>query len=168
MVSRTLATAFVATLFLVTGCENSDPAAPSADTPAFAQDPAAGNGNKLVFSLDEDFTVECGGGEILDVHAEGWLQIRVFPQPSNPNVQLNVFHSVLTFTNSAGETFTFNDLGPDRYFLDDGIFSVAVVGRIGGAGLIGRFVINLETGEVEFVAGKEFGGVIALACEALT
>jgi hypothetical protein len=169
MVSRTLVPAFVATLFLVSGCDNSEPASPSTDTPVFAQVPATGNGNKIVVPFDEDFpTVDCGGGEILDVHFVGWIQMRVFDQPRNRNVQLNVFHSVITYTNSAGETFTFNDLGPDRVYFDDGNLVVAVVGRIGGAGLIGRFVLNLGTDVVEFFVGKDIGDVNALACEALT
>ena len=168
MASRTLAPAFIATLFLVSGCENSEPAAPSTD-PAFAQAPATGNGNKFVVPIDEDFpTVDCPGGATLDVHSKGWMQVRVFGQPRNRNVQLTIFHSVITFQNSAGETFKFNDLGPDRVYFDHGDLVVAVVGRIGGAGLIGRFVPNLETDELEFFAGNDIGDVNALACEALT
>jgi hypothetical protein len=168
MISRTLGPAIVATLFLVTGCENSEPASPSTDTPALAQVPATGNDNKLVFPVDEDLpTVECGGGKILDVHLEGWVQVRVFPQPSNRNVQLDIFHHVFTFTNSAGDTFVWNDVGPDHVYLD-GNFLVAVVGRSGGTGLIGRLVINLDTGEVEFSAGKEIQDIFTLACELLT
>jgi hypothetical protein len=37
-----------------------------------------------------------------------------------------------------------------------------------GSGVIGHVVVNLDTGEVELVAGKEFGTAAALACEALT
>lgn len=172
MSSQTVVPALVVTLFLATGCDNSEPASPSTDLPALAQAPATGNDNKLVFPVDEDLpSVDCGGGEILDVHQDGWIQVRVFPQPNNRNAELDVFHLVATFTNSAGETFVFNEVGPDHYYfedLPDGDFIVATIGRIGGAGVIGRIVINLTTGEVEFVAGKEFAGVEALACEALT
>jgi hypothetical protein len=153
----------------MTGCENSDPASPSADTPAFAQVPATGNGNKIVDSFDEAFPrVNCGSGEILDARIKGWVQTRFFDQPSNRNVELDVFHSVLTFTNSAGETFPFHDLGPDLVYFDDGVLVVALMGRVGSEGVIGRLVINTNTGAVEFFAGKDIGDVNALACQALT
>jgi hypothetical protein len=169
MFSRTLAPGLAATLFLVTGCGNSDPASPPTDTPAFAQVPATGNGNKIVDSFDHPFpSVDCGGGEILDAHIKGWVQTRFFDQPNNRNVELDVFHSVLTFTNSAGETFTFHDLGPDLVYFDHGLLVVALMGRIGSEGVIGRLVINTDTGAVEFFAGKDIGDVNDLACQALT
>jgi hypothetical protein len=168
MLWRIVVPTLVGTLFLVTGCENSEPASPSTGTPTFAQGgPATGNGNKEVVLIDERFPVECPGGEILEVHLSGWFQARLFPQPNNRNAQLTVFHQIITFTNTAGETFVFTEVGPDHAFFEDGILYVAVVGRLGG-GLIGRLVFNPETGEDVFVAGKEFEGVEALACEALT
>ena len=169
MPDRILATAFLGTLFLVTGCENSTPVSQSTDSPALAQAPAPGNGNKLVFPVDEDLpSADCGGGEILDGHLDGWVQVRSFGQPSNRNVELDIFHLVHTYTNSAGETFAFRDVGPDHYYIEDGNVIVAVTGRSSGSGVIGHVLINLTTGEVEFVAGKEFGSVEALACQALT
>jgi hypothetical protein len=169
MLSPTLVPAVVATLFLATGCNNSELASPSTDRPALAQVPATGNDNKLVIPIDEDLpSTDCGGGEILDVHQDGWIQVRIFPQPNNRNAELDVFHLVTTFTNSAGETFVFNEVGPDHYYFEAGDLFVATIGRIGGAGVIGRILINLTTDEVEFVAGKQFAGVEALACEALT
>jgi hypothetical protein len=82
-------------------------------------------------------------------------------------VELDVFHSATTFTNSAGKTYVFHDVGPDHYYMDGGDLIVESSGRLGG-GLIGRVVTNLTTGEVLFVAGKEFAGVESLACAALT
>jgi hypothetical protein len=158
---------------MLAACAGDDPLSPlvsmpSTDTPAFARAPATGNGNKLVDAFDRDFgSVDCGGGKILDVHIKGWVQTRFFPA-GNRNVQLDVFHSILTFTNLAGETFIFHDLGPDRVYFADGNLVVALTGRIGSEGHIGRLVINAETGEVEFIAGNDIGDVFGLACAALT
>jgi hypothetical protein len=122
----------------------------------------------LVFSIDETFPVDCGDEELVG-NEVGWFQIRLFTQPGNRHVELDVFHLVVTFTNSAGETFTFRDVGPDSYYLDDaGNLIIATTGRSTGSGVIGHVVINLTTGEVTLVAGKEFGSAEALACEALT
>jgi hypothetical protein len=158
----------VGALFLVTGCDNPDLVSPATDDPVFAQVPADGNGNKLVFSVDEDFPVGCGGGEILVGNVAGWFQVRVFDQPSNRNVELDVFHLFITYTNSAGETFSFHDVGPDRFYIDDGDLIVAITGRATSSGVIGHVVFNISTGEVELIAGNEFGNVDDLACEALT
>jgi hypothetical protein len=64
-------------------------------------------------------------------------------------------------------TFTFYDLGPDPVYFDDGLVG-ALMGRVGSQRVVGRLVINAETGAVEFFAGKDIGDVTALACEALT
>ena len=166
MVSRTLAPAFVATLLLTTGCENSEPASPSTDTPAFVQVPATGHGNKQVIPIDvEEPNVDCGGGQILEEHVEGWLQVHVFDQPKN--VVLEVFHSVVTFTNSAGDTFRVPDVGPDRVYFDGENLVVAVMGRIASEKFIGRLVFNADTGELLFAAGRN-NDINALACQALT
>jgi hypothetical protein len=161
-------TILVAALFLLAACQ--DPAAVSqpTDTAALARAPATGNGHKLVFPIDEDDVVSCAPGEELALHFAGWIQVRVFDEPVKQNVELDVYHVVGTFTNTAGKTYKFIDAGPDRFYLEDGNLILATSGRVGFGGLIGHRVINLTTGETEFIAGKEFGGVEALACEALT
>jgi hypothetical protein len=154
------------------GCSSEvgpDTLGPTPGLGAFAEAPATGNGHKLVFPIDEDDpSVDCGGGQILEAHLQGWIQVRVFDRPGSRNLELDVFHLVVTFTNSAGETYAFHDVGPDRYYVEGGnLVIVASSGRLGG-GLIGHIVTNLTTGEVELVAGKQFAGVETLACEALT
>jgi hypothetical protein len=135
---------------------------------ALARAPSDGNGNKLVFPIDETFPVDCGDEELVG-SAVGWIQVKLFEGAGNRNLELDVFHTVLTYTNSAGETFTFRDVGPDHYYVDDdGNLVIAITGRSTGSGVIGHVVINLTTGEVTHVAGKEFGTAEALACEALT
>jgi hypothetical protein len=106
---------------------------------------------------------------VLDVHLEGWLQGRTFDQPDNPNVVLEVFHALITFTNAAGDTYDFHDIGPDHYYIQDGTLFVALSGHSAGSNVIGHVILNVDTGEtVEFVAGRGFGSTEALACEALT
>jgi hypothetical protein len=161
---------YCATALAGCGSDNgSGPAGPSPAPAAFAETPATGNGQKLVIPVDAVLpSVDCGGGQVLQAHIHGWIQVRVFDQTGSRNVELDVFHNVITFTNLAGETYAWHDVGPDHYYLDrDGNLIVASSGRIGG-GLIGHVVTNLTTGEVEFVAGKEFPGVESLACAALT
>lgn len=174
MVSRSLIPTLVGALFLVTGCKNSGPVSPSTDTPtlAQAQAPATGNDNKFVFTFDEDLSsVDCGAGEILDLHLEGWVQGRSLEQPSNPNLGVDIFHASITFTNTAGETFVTRDVEASRVYLDNGNILVALSGRfvtLPPGGLIGHLVYNAETFEVAFVAGTDIGDIFALACDALT
>ncbi|MBA3259135.1 MAG: hypothetical protein H0T68_06695 [Gemmatimonadales bacterium] len=165
---RAIIMVLVGTLFLLPACQDPTSMSQSSATPAFARAPATGNGHKFVELIDEDApAVDCEAGEFLDLHFGGWIQFRVFDEPVKRNVELDVFHVVGTFTNTAGETFLFRDIGPEHYYLDDGNLIVASSGRFGG-GLIGHIVTNLTTGETEFIAGKEFAGAEALACEALT
>jgi hypothetical protein len=167
--SRTITATLVATLFLLPACQEPTSMSQPSDTPAFARAPATGNGHKFVELIDEDAPpVNCGGGEFLDLHFTGWIQFRIFDEPVKRNVELDVFHVVGTYTNTAGETFVFRDVGPDHYYLEGGNLIVEASGRQGGRGLIGHIVINITTGEIELIAGKDFAGADASACEALT
>jgi hypothetical protein len=165
------AVALLCSAAALTGCGGeggSGPAEPSSAPAAFAKAPATGNGHKLVLPINADLpSVDCGGGPVLEAHIEGWIQVRLFDRPGSRTVELDVFHTVTTYTNSAGKTYAFHDVGPDRYHVEGDNLILESSGRIGG-GLIGHIVINLTTGEVELVAGKEFPGAGALACEALT
>lgn len=141
---------------------------PTAGSLALETAPSDGNGNKLVLTFEDNFSADCPAGDVLDGHLEGWVQVRTSDQPDNPNVRLEVFHALITFSNAAGETYVFHDVGPNHYYVQNGILFIAISGHSSG-GVIGRVVLNLDTGEtVEFSAGHEFGSPIALACEALT
>jgi hypothetical protein len=167
--STILRTAALAALALACEQASTAPQPAGSDTPALAQAPATGNSHKFVELIDEDAAaVDCGAGDFLALHFSGWIQFRVFDEPVKRNVELDIFHVVGTYTNTAGETFVFRDVGPDHYYLEDGNLIVEACGRQGGRGLIGHIVINITTGETELVAGKEFAGADALACEALT
>jgi hypothetical protein len=166
MFSRSVVPALVGTLFLAIGCQAPESVSAPDDAPAFANAPATGNGHKLVIQIDEPGpTVLCEGGATLDAHAQGWIQVRLFDH--DRNLELDVFHIVLRFTNAAGKTYTFREVGPDHYYVKDGNLFVAASGRLSG-GLIGHVVTNLTTGETVLIAGKQFDGVESLACDALT
>lgn len=142
--------------------------------------PADGNGNKIVFSDSGSDMIDCdfdGSGD-LTLYWEGWVQIKTFGPPKNPNVELNVFHFDSVYTNAQGETWTWRDRGPDRYFEvvnDDGELELhmAISGR-SGWNVIGHAIINWATGEFVFATGHQpFGGDIGVntpddfACEML-
>jgi hypothetical protein len=110
--------------------------------------------------------INCGTQTIVR-NITGWVQVRTFDQPENRNLELDVFHLAFTFTNSAGDEFVWHEVGPDRYYISEGNLFVAIVGRVGGQN-IGRLVVNLATGELEFEAGKDVGFPAAQACAVLT
>ena len=165
---------FMLVPLLVAACTDTV-APPEVDGPLFAGVPADGNGNKDVFDFSGGpFPVVCDGEELaLDV--VGWGQFKVYGPPKNRNVELGVFHLVLTYTNAAGDTFVWRDVGPDHFYVDGGELFVTITGRSTASGtvdrdeiVVGHVVLNLTTNEVVFVAGRELGSVDAMACNALT
>lgn len=74
------------------------------------------------------------------------------------------------FTNVAtGATILLKDVGPDVYRIDrDGHLTIAITGRsLTGSGVIGRVVVDLDTGEVVHMAGREVGSVPDQVCPAI-
>jgi hypothetical protein len=161
MSSRTVLAAAVI-LPLIAGCENGVPISPSTESPSFAPAPSP---SKEVVLVDDDFSVRCDGGDVLAGHLGGFFQVM---GESGGNLALNVFHLVFTFTNEAGETFVFNDVGPDRVYMKNGELFIAITGRSTATGIIGHVVLNLTTGETVLKAGKAFLPLEEQACEALT
>ena len=145
------------------------PPAPSFDQGGVPND---GNGNKLVIPVDIPFQLDCGGG-ILDGTVEGWVQVRFFG-PNNRNLELGVVHLNATYTNAAGETFVFRDIGVDRVWVaSNGDIMLAQIGRVNftfaaGNTQIGRIVLNLTTGQVESVSGRSLDNPDERACDVLT
>jgi hypothetical protein len=173
--ARCLAAGAFGVALILTACESQrDPTAPNqpasaiSTQPASTRVPADGNGNKAVVPIDVHEQVFCSSGVVLRADVTGWVQLLTFGQPRNRNVELDLFHLLITYTTSAGETFVFHDVGPDHYYLDNGELIVAVSGRSTGSGVIGHVVINLDTGAVEFAAGNAFGDIDELACATLT
>ena len=137
------------------------------EPPLFA--PASGNGGKQVFEWNSDRAVNCGEVSI-NRNNTGWVQVHQFKGKGNRNIELRVYHVVLTYSNDAGETYVTRDVGPDHFYFDqNGDLIITLTGRsITGSGYIGHVVINLTTGETLLVAGQEGGDLDAMACEALT
>jgi len=155
-------------LYLALGCTNSEPTAPlTAARASFAALPADGNGNKAIFSVDFTDAVSCPDGTDLTRHVTGWVQERVFNQAGNRHVVLDVNHIDFIFTNSAGRSYVWQEVGPDLFWIENGDLMVASTGRVGGV-VIGLFKRNLTTGELVQLAGKEVPPRFILACEALT
>jgi len=168
MTQRFLTTVVVGALYVALGCTNSEPLSPlTIGSPGFQQTPADGNGNKDIFTIDEqlpDFTT-CAGGTTLNLRIVGWIQTRFVSQVPQV-IQPANFRFI--YSNAAGETYVWHQVATQRFYLDEnGNLVMQVAGRLGYDGNIGRLVINLTTGEVESVTGKE---VFAedLACAALT
>ncbi|MCA1838061.1 MAG: hypothetical protein LC674_04665, partial [Actinobacteria bacterium] len=116
--TRSYSMALLGATLVVLACDDPQPLAPTVDSAArSAQAPSDGSGNKFVFQYDQFTTVNCGAENLIR-HDVGWFQVRVFRQPNNRNVELDVFHAAITYTNSAGETFVWHDVGPDHYYVD--------------------------------------------------
>ena len=76
-----------------------------------------------------------------------------------------------SFTNlETHVTLLIHDVGPDHYWIGkDGHLYVAVIGRsLTGTGVIGRVVIDIDTGELVSQVGKDVGSFFDQVCDALT
>ncbi len=168
MTQRSLTTLLVGALCVSVGCTTPEPLSPrTSGSPLFQQAPADGNGNKDVLVIDDelaDFTT-CASGATLDLRIVGWIQTRFVSQVPQA-IQPANFEFI--YSNAAGETYVWHQVATQRFYLDDdGNLVMQVAGRLGYDGNIGRLVINLTTGEVQSVTGRQ---VFAedLACAALT
>ena len=116
--------------------------------PATGGAPADGNGNQFVVVVDDALPVDCGAAGTIEVHAVGWFKGRTFQGTGNTNLELTVFHVVATYSNAAGDTFRYVDVGPDKASIDkDGNFVFTVTGRpafTNGASLRGHWVFVVD------------------------
>jgi hypothetical protein len=168
MTQRSLTTLVVGALCVAVGCTSPEPLSPlTVGSAVFQEAPADGNGNKNVLVIDEelvDFTT-CASGARLDLRIVGWIQTRFVSQVPQA-IQPANFEFI--YSNAADETYVWHQVATQRFYLDDaGNLVMQVAGRLGYDGNIGRLVINLTTGEVLSVTGRE---VFAedLACAALS
>lgn len=84
---------------------------------------------------------------------------------------ITVYHQTEILTSASG-TYRIHDIGPDIEYIRGGVSYIAAVGRsITGSGVIGRTVINLDTGEVDWngrlVGDEVLGDFTAPICRAL-
>ena len=126
---------------------------------------------ELEAAISALLTDACGFPVTTDI--EGHIIIRTFEQESGRGrapLELNVFRTLIYFTNvETGSTTRLVDAGPDRYWVNaDGDLMLSLVGQsTTGSGVIGHTIVNLDTGEIEFVAGREAGDWIENVCAAL-
>jgi hypothetical protein len=156
--------------FLVSSCTES-PTSPPTEGPALAGAPSNGNGNKVVevFHLDLPNFATCPNGEALRLKADGWVQFVVSTNGNSTKVEQVIIHATHTWFNSAGETFVDREIGLNFFFIDkNGDLIAFESGHFPVDGIYGRFVINLTTGKVTFVAGNLVPDHVAQACNALT
>jgi len=125
-----------------------------------------GNENKTVVYLDDpgewaalsdEISAECNFDVVVD--GSGWVQIMTFSDQRGrtQHEELNVYHSRIV-ASANGQTIEILDVGPDHFFVRDGVAYLALTGRsITGSGVIGHVVVNLDTDEVEFEAGNVQG-----------
>jgi hypothetical protein len=168
--SSTLLTVLIGTVLLVSSCTES-PTSPPTEGPALAGAPSDGNGKKVVkvFHLDLPDFATCPNGETLRLKADGWVQSVVSTNGNSTKVEAVIFHATHTWFNSAGQTFVDREIGLNFFFIDENGDLIAFEsGHVPVDGIYGRFVINLTTGEVTFVAGNLVPEHVAQACNALT
>ena len=139
--------------------------------------PADGNGNKAVDEWAyDDVPVYCDGDVTPDLwlDAVGWIQSKEYKGNGNKHLSLDVYHLDIAYTNSDGDSWVFNNVGPDQYYInEDGDLILTITGRA-EINNIGHLVINLTTGELLHQAGRApFGGepfavsIDEYACETL-
>lgn len=154
--------------FSTMACQGSDTVSPLGKTSsmlAARRDEVAGNANQTVFSIDVSDQVTCDNGSVLTRSAVGRIQVHNFDHGNNPNLALDNFQVAFNYTNAAGDSFTWREVGPDRLTVQDGKLLLTVTGRAGGH--IGTFTIDPTTGAVLFSAGQDLGSPDAQACAQL-
>jgi hypothetical protein len=118
----------------------------------------------------EVLTEECGFDVIADF--EGTVTVHTFDRATGRGkIQIDKYWIRDTFTRvSTGKTITLNDVGPDLWsYSPEGVLMIALTGRsLTGSGVIGRVVINTETGDVEHMAGKPVGSLAEQVCPMLS
>jgi hypothetical protein len=128
--------------------------------------PADGNGNKFAEYFEEyGIPIFCDADDIVDLTLDfvGWFQGHEFKGRGNRNVDITVYHFDLVYTNALGESWTWRDRGPDRFYyvvneLGDPELHWAITGR-SGLNVVGHAVFNISTGEFVLIAGQQPFGV---------
>lgn len=146
----------------------------SSISPLLAAEP-----DRFIVDLDDaaaeafysEFLSEACGAEIV-ADFEGSVTVHVFTdRHGNFKREINKYWIRDEFTNvETGASVLLKDVGPDLFWLSrEGHLILALIGRsLTGSGVIGRVVIDLDTGEVVHVAGKDVGSVADQVCPAIT
>lgn len=161
---RPTSLALLAACLTLSACDQPGPAEPATATndARFAGVPADGNGNKYVAEWSQTTTVTCPGGTTLQRVYEGWTQFRTL----GSQVDLEVWHDTMVFTNAAGEQYVWREAGPNRYWMEDGVVYFYISGR--ATGDIGHLKVILDPYEIIFLNGIDGELPRFRACAALT
>lgn len=115
-------------------------------------------------------TDACGFGVAVDI--EGSVTLHVFlDRDGEWGREIDKWWIRDTFTNvETGASILLKDVGPDVIRVDrEGRLTVAITGRsLTGSGVIGRVVIDADTGEVLHIAGKDVGSIADQVCDAIS
>jgi hypothetical protein len=139
---------------------------------------SAGKPTRETFDLDdpaeeafwaEVMTEACGVPVAVDF--EGSVRVKVWTDKAGGfKREIDKWFIRDTFTNLAtGASILLKDVGPDHYWISkDGHLMLAITGRsLTGSGVIGRVVIDLDTGETVHSSGKEVGSMTDQVCGAI-
>jgi hypothetical protein len=112
-------------------------------------------------------------GTPITVDSDGKVIVIILDKPGSRGVlEIDAYSFRASVTNNAtGAIVEIVDAGPDLFKIDPktGHLLLAITGRsTTGSGVIGRFVIDLDTGEVIAVSGLDTGDWIENLCAALT
>lgn len=145
-----------------------------AATPVLAAPPT-----REVFDMDDPvaeafwsdlLTAECGVPVAVDFR--GSVTVHTFTDRAGAwKRQIDKYWIRDAFTNTAtGASIVLKDVGPDLWSINRrGELVIAITGRsLTGSGVIGRVVINLDTGEVDHIAGRSVGSVADQVCPAIS
>ena len=117
----------------------------------------------------EALTDACGFAVAVDF--EGSVRVTVFADKAGEfKREIDKWFIRDTFTNVAtGASILLKDVGPDHYWISrDGHLMLAITGRsLTGSGIIGRVVIDLDTGETVHISGKPVGTIFDQVCDAI-
>jgi hypothetical protein len=125
------------------------------------------NSDPAVEAEDEAFLLAACGYAI-DVEGSGHVVVHVFSD--HPRLlEIDNYRLFNTFSANGKTIVVRPDAGPDRFWVGkDGAVYLALVGRsVTGTGVIGRTVVNLDTGELVSSHGRELGDFLTAVCEGL-
>lgn len=120
-------------------------------------------------AADESEFVSGLCGFAIDVTSNGQIRVLRFPGGSQSVLELNIYNMRFTYTNAlTGASIRLRDIGPDRFFIKDGLAYVAVTGRATtSTGIIGVVTFDLATGDIVHSAGNDVGWFYGQLCAAI-
>lgn len=126
--------------------------------------------NDPALDAEETAYVSSLCGFPITAEVSGRISFTTLADGSRPGTfALDVYGIRVTYVNpETGAVLRLRDIGPDRFYVQDGAAYVAVTGRSEtGTGVVGVVKIDLATNEVVHEAGKNVGFIYDRLCTAL-